>query len=347
MNRTCVTATAALAASLFAAGQAHAVFTSFTDTLHAGDLFAEAFVDGAAWSVFPGTGWPYSEDNVDDGHFEITWWSSDMGTPYTQLGSMEYDANNGKLPGFGTESDSYVFTKIDIEAWMWTDRTAFDASYDPAYNTLDTAVIPYYRYSTDEPWVELDMDWTGENDFQSGSVFVPEAPHVLIEVYGRPQGASADNAAWSLHVQSVKLDGDDGTGSGLVGDFDQNGIVDADDIDILAAEIDLGSTDPIYDLDGINGVDQGDFTFMIETVLGTSFGDANLDLAVDLLDLSALASNFEGIAGWAGGNFNTDAVVDLLDLSSLASNFGVDNAVPAPASAALMTLALAALTRRS
>ncbi|WP_145446759.1 hypothetical protein [Mucisphaera calidilacus] len=52
-------------------------------------------------------------------------------------------------------------------------------------------------------------------------------------------------------------------------------------------------------------------------------GDANMDNAVNLLDLSTLASNFDTTpATWSMGNFNTDNTVDLLDLSALATNFG-------------------------
>lgn len=135
---------------------------------------------------------------------------------------------------------------------------------------------------------------------------------------------------------------------GLTGDFDGDSDVDADDIDLLTAAIRSGSTDAQYDLDGSNAVDAGDLDSMVGTILGSVPGDANLDLMVDLIDLSALASSFNQTAGWAAGNFNTDTVVDLIDLSLLATNFGVDApVVPAPASASMMGLAAASLLRRS
>lgn len=137
-----------------------------------------------------------------------------------------------------------------------------------------------------------------------------------------------------------------GGGSGLVGDFNTDGVIDASDIDLLAAAIRTGSSDAAYDLDAQNGVDAADLTVLVEDVLGKAFGDANLDGNVDLLDLSLLASNFEAGAGWSGGNFNTDTTVDLLDLSILASNFGTTSAVPEPTSVALLGLAGLGFIRR-
>lgn len=131
---------------------------------------------------------------------------------------------------------------------------------------------------------------------------------------------------------------------GILGDFNGDSLVDADDIDILFA--DLG--DPALDLDGDSDSDQDDVDYMISTILETAFGDANLDQSVDLLDLSALASNFNSTGvGWAEGDFNGDTGVDLLDLSLLASSFGFAAVVPEPASLALLAAGAGAFgTRR-
>ncbi|WP_428389338.1 beta strand repeat-containing protein [Mucisphaera sp.] len=88
-------------------------------------------------------------------------------------------------------------------------------------------------------------------------------------------------------------------------------------------------------------------TYTSTSILVTAalLGDANLDGTVDLIDLSALASNFGATAGWAGGSFNGDNTVDLIDLSLLASNFGNTNTIPEP-TAALILLALAATPTR-
>lgn len=87
--------------------------------------------------------------------------------------------------------------------------------------------------------------------------------------------------------------------------------------------------------------------FLDDVIFSTSFtaygtpGDANLDGAVNLLDLSALASTFNKPGTWSQGDFNGDGTVDLLDLSLLAANFGsASRPTPEPTTGALLALLL-------
>ena len=80
-------------------------------------------------------------------------------------------------------------------------------------------------------------------------------------------------------------------------------------------------------------------------------GDANLDAVVDVLDLAALANNYNGTdITWFEGDFNYDGVANVLDLAILANNYGSGSAaaaIPEPASALLLCLgACLALRRR-
>lgn len=138
----------------------------------------------------------------------------------------------------------------------------------------------------------------------------------------------------------------------LFGDFNNDTLINNLDIDILAAAIQSGSNPTDLDITNDNLVDNNDLDFMIQNILNTFYGDANLDGTVNIQDLSVLASRFNQSGGWADGNFNTDTIINIQDLSKMASNFNKSNTPPLvsttiPEPASLITLlALFAFTRR-
>jgi len=123
--------------------------------------------------------------------------------------------------------------------------------------------------------------------------------------------------------------------TGLIGDFDDDGVVDVDDIDAYAGNLGQPAAGPLAELDLNN---DGNVTLADHEILvtlhvqtsngltGTLFGDANLDGTVDVLnDAFALVGNlgFVGDASWAGGDFNADDAVDVLnDAFRLVGNLG-------------------------
>jgi hypothetical protein len=129
-------------------------------------------------------------------------------------------------------------------------------------------------------------------------------------------------------------------GPGLLGDFNEDGLVDAVDIDLLYAH--RGSDEPdIYDLVPDSTIDDLDAAFWVEEIVGTVFGDVNLDRAVDLFDLNAVRNNFGASGGWAAGDTDGSGVVDLADLNAVRNNFGFTpaKAVPEPGTFALLAMA--------
>jgi hypothetical protein len=130
----------------------------------------------------------------------------------------------------------------------------------------------------------------------------------------------------------------DEVSSGILGDFDQNGVLAANDIDLLSAAIRNNSSDSQFDLDNNGAVNIADHTFWVESVFGTLLGDADLDKQVLFADFLALADNFGQAAGWAGGDFDGDNDVRFADFVTLAQNFGLSGSaastsfVPEPSS---------------
>ena len=105
----------------------------------------------------------------------------------------------------------------------------------------------------------------------------------------------------------------------VTGDFNADGDLDLQDIDLLVAEIAAGSNTPFYDLtgDGIVNLDDRDAWLAIAGAANLPsgnpylLGDANLDGVVDGQDFLVWNNNkFTSVAAWSAGDFNADGVVD-------------------------------------
>ena len=141
-----------------------------------------------------------------------------------------------------------------------------------------------------------------------------------------------------------------------LGDFDQDGDVDTDDIDILCDNM----GDAAYDVDGDGDADEDDLDFLIEELVeltdgsgrtGTQRGDFNLDGLINATDLATMNANFGSSDGkkYGEGNANCDELINATDLAILAGNFGYiapAGAVPEPVTMSLLAIGGVALLRR-
>jgi hypothetical protein len=120
----------------------------------------------------------------------------------------------------------------------------------------------------------------------------------------------------------------------VLGDLTGDQVVSANDINVLFDAVHADSTVSYLDLDGSNSVDEADVTFLVMSVLGTNFGDANLDGHVDGSDFNAWNQNrLQGCnKSWPDGDFTGDGVTDGSDFNLWYANRFAGN--PAPAAAA-------------
>jgi hypothetical protein len=130
------------------------------------------------------------------------------------------------------------------------------------------------------------------------------------------------------------------------GDFNNDGNTNVADIDALFAH--YGSIDMWYDVSDDDVISRPDSDYLIRDLIGTEYGDTNLDHLVNLTDYEALAANFglTGTAGWAKGDFNGDKSVTFADYQILEAYFGYGTggslpipSVPLPEPTTLILLA--------
>lgn len=141
----------------------------------------------------------------------------------------------------------------------------------------------------------LDVDWTARTEW-SVHVPVPEGEsQVTLEAFdfqGAPLGA--------VNVLVTRRPGD----------FDADGSVGAADLELLCQHVQ--TSDLAGDLNGDGEANLADLRVMVQDVLGTEFGDANLDGVFDSRDLVVVfqAGEYEdaeaGNSSWAEGDWNCD-----------------------------------------
>lgn len=306
---------------------------------------------------FP-TGFSLDEDPVvnaasNDG--ELDWIAVD-GAGNLRIGeSGFFDAPQAEPKVIGREilnydgADSNGNGQREINFGDWT--TSANLPSPPADD--DTAVTDGRFAAVDKGtgqvhYFDIDSGAT-PNVISDAYVFDPATGQL---VYTEQNAANHFN---KRHGARIVLRGDV-TGDGSVNDLDIDTLFDN------VADPTLGGTVPAalgqewFDLTGdslLTGAvsSTSDAGHLVRSILGTEFGDANLDGRVSLLDLDILGQNFNQPGGWADGDFNGSGSVSLADLDILGQFFGAGGSaaarayllgkgvnVPEPSSWALMAL---------
>jgi endoglucanase len=142
----------------------------------------------------------------------------------------------------------------------------------------------------------------------------------------------------------------------LNGDFDEDGDLDARDVDLLSQTIRQGGSGLDWDLDGDGQVDSNDRIHWVAELKQTYLGDSNLDDEFNSADLVTVlvAGEYEdtiaGNSGWAEGDWDGDGEFTSSDLIAALTGGGYEQgpraaaaAVPEPSGPLLVALSLISL----
>ena len=103
-------------------------------------------------------------------------------------------------------------------------------------------------------------------------------------------------------------------------DFDENNVLDIVDLELLRAAVQSGQNDPDFDLDGLGTVDQKDLTTLVQVLMSSWIGDANLDGEfntadfVQVFQFGEYEDDIVGNSTWKTGDWNADGEFDTGDL---------------------------------
>jgi hypothetical protein len=144
------------------------------------------------------------------------------------------------------------------------------------------------------------------------------------------------------------------------GDVSHDGDIDARDLDELSLSIRHGIINSRYDLNSDGIVSDLDLRYVVERLMGTWFGDANLDgqfNSTDLVDVLAAGTYEADVdAGWSNGDFDGSGRFDSTDLMAALADGGYEQgprpvavAVPEPSAFFALNMAIlgVVLARRS
>ena len=136
------------------------------------------------------------------------------------------------------------------------------------------------------------------------------------------------------------------------GDFNDDGVLDVLDIDLLNNEVRNGTNDPAFDLGDDGIVDESDRVIWVHDLKKTYFGDANLDGEFNSSDFVAVfkggeyEDDIDMNSGWAEGDWNGDGDFNTRDFVFAFQDGGYEQGprvaavVPEPSSVLLLLTAL-------
>ncbi len=279
------------------------------DFLGLSDVFAEDLIDGGGLSDILGT----PGNILDDMHDNDVSWSNGWH-------SGDFDAG---IPG-GTDNDGDPFTAplVDDQIIEFDLGAAFAVTHAHIWqqNQSGFGVTLALDRGVDEFEILYSKEFGGDS-FTSAGIFNLQQEEgetmVPAQVIEFAEPVVARRIRFDINT-AISLDPNEFVGLGevrfegipipaLPGDFNQDLVLDAIDIDMLSAEVRAATNMPGFDLNGDAVVDDRDRIVWVESLAGTRFGDANMDRVVDEADFDIwLSHRFQMDTGWGTADFDGD-----------------------------------------
>ncbi|MDZ4656619.1 MAG: hypothetical protein SH868_03470 [Bythopirellula sp.] len=259
---------------------------------------------------------------------------------YTGSLGLDLDTGGGALKGDGT---------LDITPWTTVhDALSVKEDVDPGFqyaesfggiNFSGTFGADMFSWDPVENMYAFYDSGSGEGN---GAYVGPFFANDGSSFYGSSDAGFQDGRTIYVSSSSEFLfatpgaDNVSGVGGLYRGDTEQDGDVDAADIDFLYDN--LGIVGPRFDVAlnfgaanqvDVNALVQGDNGVRSEDLFFTDFGDADLDRDVDGRDFLAWQRGAGADSGWALGDFNGDDIVNQLDLQTWQNKYGFVGALAA------------------
>ena len=302
-------------------------------------------------------------------------WDSENGVTFLgaafmgEANTAQGISSDGKVAFGNTRGDNF-------DAWRWSDENSFvtlgelpNASRSsPRDANVDGSVIVGDAFNSNATRQRAFVwdNQSGMRDLQS----VLENDHGLqaLPILNRAIGISDDGkviAGYNIDSNGrgtdgwiVHLDRPVVVTSDVLGDFNNNAMLDDEDLDLLSAEVQAGRNVSLFDVNADNVVSVADRDFWVRDLANTYFGDANLDGEFNSGDLvnvfrfGEYEDSLRGNSGWAEGDWNADGDFTSSDLVLAFADGGYEkgprpaaSAVPEPTSAWLVLIAVVMMPR--
>ena len=257
----------------------------------------------------------------------------------------------GFLPGF-TRSEAHAVSSDGVVTIGWSDmkddgsHEARTFVWDPIGGMRDLELVLREEFGLHD--IEL-SSW-GRPGHLIRSLFISDDMRTIAgarKLEPNSAGAAAPQNVWAVHLDRPLV-----VSSGVSGDFDNDAQLDAEDIDLMSAELRAQRSVSLFDVNGDGSVNSSDHAFWVHDLANTYIGDTDLDGEFNTTDLvnvfkaGEYEDDVEGNSGWAEGDWNADGDFTTSDLTAAFQDGGFEMGpraaivVPEPSGAFLMFAAL-------